>query len=131
MHTEKNNLHDVVIRNGKIIDGSGSKPFIGDVAIDDGKISLIGTIEGSGKKEIDAKGNLVTPGWVDVHTHYDGNFDLSTKTLGIIGVGNVGSRLDFKAKQLGITTLLNDPIREANEGKNKFVDLDVALVLIL
>jgi len=57
----------------------------------------------------------------------DHNFDLSTKTLGIIGVGNVGSRLDFKAKQLGITTLLNDPIREANEGKNKFVDLDVAL----
>ena len=67
-----NDLHDVVIRNGKIIDGSGSKPFIGDIAINDGKISLVGTIEGSGKKEIDAKGNLVTPGWVDIHTHYDG-----------------------------------------------------------
>ena len=72
MHTEKNNLHDVVIRNGKIIDGSGAKPFIGDIAINEGKISLIGEIKGSGKKEIDAKGNLVTPGWVDVHTHYDG-----------------------------------------------------------
>ncbi|MDC1385960.1 4-phosphoerythronate dehydrogenase [Candidatus Thioglobus sp.] len=57
----------------------------------------------------------------------DHNFDLSTKTLGIIGVGNVGSRLDFKAKQLGITTLLNDPIREASEGKDKFVNLDIAL----
>ena len=67
-----NDLHDVVIRNGKIFDGSGGKPFIGDVAIDDGKISLVGAIEGSGKKEIDAKGNLVTPGWVDIHTHYDG-----------------------------------------------------------
>ena len=67
-----NNLHDVVIRNGKIFDGSGGKPFIGDVAIDDGKISLVGVIEGSGRKEIDAKGNLVTPGWVDIHTHYDG-----------------------------------------------------------
>ena len=67
-----NDFHDVVIRNGKIIDGSGSKPFIGDIAINDGKISLVGTIEGSGKKEIDAKGNLVTPGWVDIHTHYDG-----------------------------------------------------------
>ena len=55
------------------------------------------------------------------------SFDLSTKTLGIIGVGNVGTRLDFKAKQLGITTLLNDPIRQINEGKNKFVDLDIAL----
>ena len=72
MNLENNNLHDVVIRNGKIVDGSGTKPFIGDVAIDDGKISLVGTIVGSGKKEIDAKGNLVTPGWVDVHTHYDG-----------------------------------------------------------
>lgn len=67
-----NELHDVVIRNGKIFDGSGKKPFIGDVAIDDGKISLVGVIEGSGKKEIDARGNLVTPGWVDIHTHYDG-----------------------------------------------------------
>jgi len=67
-----NELHDVVIRNGKIFDGSGKKSFIGDVAIDDGKISLVGVIEGSGKKEIDARGNLVTPGWVDIHTHYDG-----------------------------------------------------------
>ena len=67
-----NDLHDVVIRNGKIFDGSGKKSFIGDVAIDDGKISLVGVIEGSGKKEIDARGNLVTPGWVDIHTHYDG-----------------------------------------------------------
>lgn len=67
-----NDLHDVVIRNGKIFDGSGGKPFIGDVAIDDGKISLVGVIEGSGRKEIDAEGNLVTPGWVDIHTHYDG-----------------------------------------------------------
>ncbi len=69
---ENNNLHDVVIRNGKIVDGSGKKPFIGDIAIDDGKISSVGAIEGSGKKEIDAKGKLVTPGWVDIHTHYDG-----------------------------------------------------------
>ena len=57
----------------------------------------------------------------------DYSFDLSTKTLGIIGVGNVGTRLNFKAEQLGITTLLNDPIREINEGKNEFVDLDIAL----
>ena len=58
---------------------------------------------------------------------HDYNFDLSTKTLGIVGVGNVGSRLDFKAKQLGISTLLNDPIRAKNEGKNAFVELDAAL----
>ena len=65
-------LHDLVIRNGKIVDGSGKKPFHGDVAIDNGKISAVGIVENSGKKEIDAKGNIVTPGWVDIHTHYDG-----------------------------------------------------------
>ena len=65
-------LHDLVIRNGKIVDGSGKKPFHGDVAIDNGKISAVGIVENAGKKEIDAKGNIVTPGWVDIHTHYDG-----------------------------------------------------------
>ena len=65
-------LHDLVIRNGKIVDGSGKKPFLGDVAIDNGKISAVGIVENPGKKEIDAKGNIVTPGWVDIHTHYDG-----------------------------------------------------------
>jgi len=57
----------------------------------------------------------------------DYSFHLSDKTLGIIGVGNVGSRLDFKAKQLGITTLLNDPPRQEIEGKENFVDLNTAL----
>ena len=65
-------LHDLVIRNGKIIDGTGKKPFFGDIAIDNGKISAVGIVENQGKKEVDAKGNLVTPGWVDIHTHYDG-----------------------------------------------------------
>jgi erythronate-4-phosphate dehydrogenase len=57
----------------------------------------------------------------------DYSFDLSNKTLGIIGVGNVGSRLDFKAKQLGITTLLNDPPRQEIEGNEGFFDLNTAL----
>ncbi len=57
----------------------------------------------------------------------DFNFKLPGKTLGIIGVGNVGSRLDFKARQLGLTTLLNDPPREINEGSDNFVSLDKAL----
>jgi erythronate-4-phosphate dehydrogenase len=57
----------------------------------------------------------------------DYSFDLSSKMLGIIGVGNVGSSLDFKAKQLGITTLLNDPPRQEIEGKENFVDLNTAL----
>jgi len=57
----------------------------------------------------------------------DFNFDLASKTLGIIGVGNVGTRLDSKAKQLGINTLLNDPPRQDKEGSNGFVKLDEAL----
>ena len=65
-------IHDLVIRNGNIVDGSGKKPFLGDIAIDDGKITKVGEIINSGKKEIDADGNLVSPGWVDIHTHYDG-----------------------------------------------------------
>jgi len=63
--------HDLVIRGGLIVDGTGAKPFAGDVAIDDGKISAVGKVDGTGKREIDAKGLLVTPGFVDIHTHYD------------------------------------------------------------
>ena len=58
---------------------------------------------------------------------HDYNFKLSGRTLGIIGVGNVGRRLDFKAKQLGIKTLLNDPPRESAEGSEHFVSLEEAL----
>ena len=65
-------IHDLVIRNGNIVDGSGKKPFLGDIAIDEGKITKVGEVINSGKKEIDANGNLVSPGWVDIHTHYDG-----------------------------------------------------------
>jgi len=65
-------MHDIVIRGGSILDGTGSDAFAGDVAIDGGKITSVGGKAGPGKREIDADGLLVTPGWVDVHTHYDG-----------------------------------------------------------
>lgn len=65
-------MHDIVIRGGTIIDGTGAKGFIGDVAIYGDKLAQVGGDVGPGKREIDAKGLLVTPGWVDVHTHYDG-----------------------------------------------------------
>ena len=64
--------HDLIIRNGTIYDGSGGAPVTADVAVDDGTIARVGKIAGSGKEEIDAKGLAVTPGWVDIHTHYDG-----------------------------------------------------------
>ena len=63
---------DVVIRGGTIMDGNGGTPFIGDVAVKDGKIAAVGTVTGTGAEEIDAKGLSVTPGFVDIHTHYDG-----------------------------------------------------------
>ena len=65
-------MHDIVIRGGTIVDGTGKTSYTGDVAIADGRIAAVGGKQGPGKREIDANGLLVTPGWVDVHTHYDG-----------------------------------------------------------
>lgn len=65
-------MHDTVIRGGTIVDGSGDQPYTGDIAIDDERISAVGGKAGPGRREIDADGLLVAPGWVDVHTHYDG-----------------------------------------------------------
>ncbi|MBS0560162.1 MAG: amidohydrolase family protein [Proteobacteria bacterium] len=62
---------DLVIRGGTIVDGSGAEPFAGDVAIRDGRVAEIGKVAASGANEIDASGKIVTPGFVDVHTHYD------------------------------------------------------------
>ena len=62
---------DLVIRNGTVIDGTGAAPIEADIAISGNRIAAIGTIAGSGAEEIDARGKLVTPGFVDIHTHYD------------------------------------------------------------
>lgn len=65
-------MFDTVIRGGTIVDGSGAPRFTGDVGITDGKIAEVGGKLGAGRREVDATGAIVTPGWVDVHTHYDG-----------------------------------------------------------
>ena len=65
-------MHDLVIRNGTVIDGTGGARRIADVAVDGEKIAGVGNDLGRGHREIDAQGLLVTPGFVDVHTHYDG-----------------------------------------------------------
>ncbi len=62
---------DLVIRSGTIVDGLGGEPFVGDVAIKGGVIAAVGEVGGTGEEEVDASGLLVTPGFVDVHTHYD------------------------------------------------------------
>jgi N-acyl-D-amino-acid deacylase len=65
-------MHDLVIRGATIVDGTGKPAFNGDIAVDHGVISSVGGKAGPGRREIDAAGALVTPGWVDIHTHYDG-----------------------------------------------------------
>ncbi|HQV03053.1 MULTISPECIES: D-aminoacylase [unclassified Novosphingobium] len=64
--------YDLIIRNGTIVDGTGAPSFTGDVAVKDGLIAAVGKVQGDAAKEIDAAGKVVTPGFVDVHTHYDG-----------------------------------------------------------
>jgi N-acyl-D-amino-acid deacylase len=85
-------VYDLVIRGGTVIDGSGRAGFAGDVAVRDGRIAAIGTVAGKGAEEMDATDRLVTPGFVDIHTHYDGH---ATWT----------NRLD-PSSQHGVTTVL-------------------------
>ena len=63
---------DLIIRGGTIVDGLGAPRFTGDVAVKDGLIAAVGTVHGDAADEIDAAGMIVAPGWVDIHTHYDG-----------------------------------------------------------
>ena len=65
-------MYDLIIKNGTVYDGTGEKPFFADVAIKGNKIVAIGELEESSKEVIDAKGKIVAPGFVDIHTHYDG-----------------------------------------------------------
>ena len=89
--------HDLVIRNGTVVDGTGADRFRADVAVTDGKIVEVGTVDATGHREIDADGHIVSPGWVDIHTHYDGQAtwdrDLapsSTHGVTSIVMGNCG-----------------------------------------
>ena len=67
-------MYDVLIRNGRIVDGTGAPAYPGNVAVKDGVIVAIGAVDGPAKEVIEANGALITPGFVDVHTHYDGQF---------------------------------------------------------
>ena len=96
--------YDLVIRGGTIVDGSGAAPFTGDVGVQGGRIAAVGRIDGRGEAEIDAKGMVVTPGFVDVHTHYDGqvtweqrlapssDHGVTTVVMGNCGVGFAPTR---------------------------------------
>jgi N-acyl-D-amino-acid deacylase len=99
-------MHDLVIRGGMVVDGTGAKPFAADVAIDRGLISVVGHVAGTGREEIDAGGKIVTPGFVDIHTHYDGQatwdqemspsswHGVTTVVMGNCGVGFAPAKPD-------------------------------------
>ena len=99
-------MHDLVIRGGKIVDGTGQKSFIGDIAVSDGKITEVGQVTGEAKREINADGRLVTPGFVDIHTHCDaqatwdphllpsGWHGVTTVVVGNCGVGFAPAKRD-------------------------------------
>ncbi len=99
-------MYDLVIRNGTIVDGTGGPRFVGDVAIVGDRIAAVGTVDGPGTREIDATGLLVTPGFVDMHTHYDaqvtwdpyitpsGWHGVTTVVMGNCGVGFAPVRAD-------------------------------------
>src|ERR1700682_999682 len=63
---------ELIIRGGTVVDGLGGQPYVGDVAVADGVIAAVGSVDGDATREIDATGLLVTPGFIDLHTHYDG-----------------------------------------------------------
>jgi len=65
-------VHDLVIRNATVVDGTGGPAQIVDVAVDDGLISVVGAVADGGTRELDGTGLVLAPGWVDIHTHYDG-----------------------------------------------------------
>ena len=67
-------MFDCVIMGGLVVDGTGAPPFSADIAIRDGRIVEIGVVTGGARETIDAAGAIVTPGFIDIHTHYDGQF---------------------------------------------------------
>ena len=113
---------DTVIRNGRVIDGTGNPAFFADVAIKDGRISLVGKVEGTATAQLDAAGKLVAPGFIDVHTHAEDidempqaeNFarmGVTTLVLGNCGssVSNVGeffTRLEATNVSVNVATLI-------------------------
>jgi N-acyl-D-aspartate/D-glutamate deacylase len=113
-------MHDLVIRNGTIVDGSGAPRFKGDIAVDGGLITAIGPDLGKGKEEIDAAGKIVAPGWVDIHTHYDGQatwdqemapsswHGVTTVVMGNCGVGFAPAKPDKHDWLIGLMEGVED-----------------------
>ena len=113
-------MHDIVIRGGIILDGTGMPEVVGDVAIDGERLAQVGGKAGPGRREIAADGLLVTPGWVDVHTHYDGQatwdpvlapsswHGVTTILFGNCGVGFAPVRKEHRAGLIDLMEAIED-----------------------
>src|SRR5262245_16069654 len=113
-------MHDLVIRNGLLVDGTGAPPREGDVAIDGDRITAVGPGLGAGRRELDARGKVVAPGWVDIHTHYDGQVTwdphltpsswhgVTTVVMGNCGVGFAPARPDRHQWLIGLMEGVED-----------------------
>jgi N-acyl-D-amino-acid deacylase len=112
--------YDLIIRNGTIVDGTGAPRFTGDVAVKDGLVAAVGTVHGDAAKEIDAAGKIVAPGFVDVHTHYDGQatwdpemapsswHGVTTVVMGNCGVGFAPAKPDSHEWLIGLMEGVED-----------------------
>jgi N-acyl-D-amino-acid deacylase len=113
-------MHDLVIRGGTLVDGTGAPARSGDLAIDGDRIAQAGGRAAAGHREVDASGLLVTPGWVDVHTHYDGQVTwdpfltpsswhgVTTVVMGNCGVGFAPAPPDRHAWLIGLMEGVED-----------------------
>ncbi len=113
-------MHDIAIRGGSIIDGTGQPAFTGDVAIDGDRIVQVGGTAGPARRDVPAQGRIVTPGWVDVHTHYDGQatwdsilapsswHGVTTIMFGNCGVGFAPCRAEHRAALIDLMEGVED-----------------------
>lgn len=113
-------MYDLLIKNGLVVDGSGAEPFHADIAIQDGVIAAVGTIREEATQSIDASGLIVTPGFVDIHTHYDGqvtwceeltpssNHGVTTAVMGNCGVGFAPCRPADKERLISLMEGVED-----------------------
>src|SRR5690606_24022353 len=113
-------MHDLVIRGGTLVDGTGRPGFAGDVAIDSGRLTQVGGVCGAARRELDAQGALVTPGFVDLHTHYDAQVTwdalvssscwhgVTTVVMGNCGVGFAPMRPDQRRWFIGLMEAVED-----------------------
>jgi N-acyl-D-aspartate/D-glutamate deacylase len=113
-------MADLVIRNGTIVDGTGAPPFRGDVAVTGSSITAVGDVDEAGTREVDADGLLVTPGFVDIHTHFDGQVTwdpivapssihgVTTIAMGNCGVGFAPAHVDRHDWLIGLLEGVED-----------------------